>query len=124
MVKPNVVVATALGTLPGTRENYGTMGKMPDKKPRKTPDRIYATVPDEEAARQITFTLKPFHLYVLDQLQNENGFSKKLQAMIEMEALNQGITQEEWQGLQDKSPYLKGVRPQGGHGRERKKKGG
>jgi|SRR6476661_4988927 len=101
----------------------GTMGKMPDRKPRKTPDRVYPKLPEEEVSRQMSISLKPYQIFFLEKLVGgDQGMALSIQKLIERAAQEAGVTIEEWQRLHsdEKKKYLRGVRQTGGQGKKLK----
>ncbi len=92
---------------------------------RKQPDRVYKITPDEEAARLVSVTLRPFHFWVLSQLRlDSKGVSPKLQLLVDEAAQNAGITREAWEALsiEEKAPFVKGQKGAGQKHLEKRKK--
>ena len=76
------------------------MGRSKDLKPRKKPDRIYATKDLLDKVQRSDVSLRPFHRHVAEVL--GEGLSPLIQRLIEQEAMSMGITEEEWKETQPK----------------------
>lgn len=77
------------------------MGRAKDLKPRKKPDRIYATKEPLDKVSRSDVSLRPFHRHVAEQV--GKGLSPWIQRLIEREAASMGITEEEWKKTQPKA---------------------
>jgi hypothetical protein len=67
----------------------------------------------EEAARVMSFAIRPLHFYILESLAEKEGVSRNeiLREAIEAYGSEFGLTQEKFKRLRDKSKYMKGILP-------------